>query len=80
MSICCGGGSGFAIMEKGDFLKFRMETYGKLKAEQIKASGASIVALACSNCKGQFREIINYYKLPVRFAGISELIANALVR
>ncbi|MCG0277718.1 MAG: (Fe-S)-binding protein [Thermanaeromonas sp.] len=80
MSYCCGGGSGFAIMTKGDFLKFRMETYGKIKAEQLKATGASIVALACSNCKGQFREIINYYKLPLRFAGISELVANALVR
>ncbi|QGP90732.1 putative iron-sulfur-binding oxidoreductase FadF [Neomoorella glycerini] len=80
MSICCGGGSGFAIMEKGDFRKFRMETYGKIKAEQLQASGASIIALACSNCKGQFREIINYYQLPVRFAGVSELVANALVR
>ncbi|SMB98692.1 Fe-S oxidoreductase [Thermanaeromonas toyohensis ToBE] len=80
MSYCCGGGSGFAIMTKGNFLKFRMETYGKIKAEQLKATGASIVALACSNCKGQFRDLINYYKLPVRFAGISELVANALVR
>ena len=80
MSICCGGGSGFAIMEKGDFRKFRMETYGKLKAEQLNATGASILALACSNCKGQFREIINYYKLPVQFMGVSELVANALVR
>jgi len=80
MSYCCGGGSGFAIMTKGDFLKFRMETYGKIKAEQLKATGASVVALACSNCKGQFREIINYYRLPLRFAGISELVANALVR
>lgn len=79
MSICCGGGSGFAIMSKGNFLKFRLETYGKIKAEQLQKSGAEIVALACSNCKGQFREIINYYRLPVRFAGISELVANALV-
>lgn len=80
MSYCCGGGSGFAIMSKGDFLRFRMETYGKIKARQLKEVGAEAVALACSNCKGQFREIINYYQLPVRFAGISELLANALVR
>ncbi|MCL4423953.1 MAG: (Fe-S)-binding protein [Firmicutes bacterium] len=79
MSLCCGGGSGFAIMAKGDFLKFRMETYGQLKAQQLTDAGAQVVALACSNCKGQFREIINYYKLPLRFAGVSELLANALV-
>ncbi|KKM09751.1 reductase [Clostridiales bacterium PH28_bin88] len=78
MSLCCGGGSGFAIMTKGDFLKFRMEAYGRLKAEQVKETGAEVVALACSNCKGQFRDLINYFKLPVRFAGISELVANAL--
>ncbi len=80
LSYCCGGGSGFAIMSKGDFLKFRMETYGKIKEEQIRQTGAGVVALACSNCKGQFRDIINYYHLPVRIAGISELVANALVR
>jgi len=79
MSLCCGGGSGFAIMAKGDFLKFRMETYGKLKAQQLLDVGADVVALACSNCKGQFREIINYYRLPVRFAGVSEVLAKALV-
>jgi len=80
MSYCCGGGSGFAIMEKGDFKKFRMEHYGKVKARQIEDTGAQVVALACSNCKGQFRDIINYFNLPVRYAGISELVANALVR
>ena len=80
MNLCCGGGSGFAIMEKGNFLEFRMETYGKLKAEQLKATGASIVACACSNCKAQFREIIRYHRLPMRYAGVSELVANALVR
>ncbi len=80
MSYCCGGGSGFAIMEKGDFKKFRMEYYGKVKAAQIKDNGAQVVALACSNCKGQFRDIINHFNLPVRYAGISELVANALVR
>lgn len=80
MSFCCGGGSGFAIMTKDNFLQFRMETYGKIKAEQLTKSGAEVVALACSNCKAQFREIINYYQLPMRFAGISELAANALIR
>ncbi|AEA47693.1 (Fe-S)-binding protein [Archaeoglobus veneficus] len=79
MSYCCGGGSGFAIMNKDDFLKFRMETYGKIKAEQIKATGAKIVATICANCKGQLREVINYYNLPVKFMGVSELVANALV-
>jgi Fe-S oxidoreductase len=78
-NYCCGGGSGFAIMAKDDFLKFRMETYGKVKVEQLKQTGAKIVATICSNCKAQFRELINYWKLDMRFSGVSELVANALV-
>ena len=78
-NYCCGGGSGFAIMAKDDFLKFRMETFGRVKVEQLKRTGAKIVATICSNCKAQFRELINYYNLDMRFSGVSELVANALV-
>lgn len=79
MSICCGGGGGLALMSKDDFLKFKMGTYGKMKSEQLIKSEAKTVALACSNCKAQFRDIINYYHLDIEFKGISEIIANALV-
>ncbi len=79
MSVCCGGGGGFAIMHKDDFMTFRMETYGKIKADQIRETEAEILALACSNCKGQFREIINWHDLDVEWKGIAELVANALV-
>lgn len=78
-NYCCGGGGGFAIMAKDDFLKFRMETYGKMKVQQLKQTGAKIIATICSNCKAQFREMINYYNLDMRFSGVSELVANALV-
>jgi Fe-S oxidoreductase len=78
-NYCCGGGGGFAIMSKYNFLQFRMETYGKIKAKQLRDTGAKIVATICSNCKAQFREMINYYNLDMRFSGVSELVANALV-
>lgn len=82
LNHCCGGGSGFAIMDKDNFYDFRMETYGKIKAEQVRNANAKVVATACANCKGQWREIINYHKLNeegVRFSGLSELVANAIV-
>lgn len=47
--------------------------------EQLKQTGAKIVATICSNCKAQFRELINYWRLDMTFSGISELVANALV-
>lgn len=79
---CCGGGSGFAIFHKDNFYDFRMQTYGKIKADQVRETGAKVVATICANCKGQWREILKYHKLTdegVRFQGLSELVANALV-
>lgn len=78
-NYCCGGGGGFAIMAKDNFLKYRMEVYGKIKMNQIKETKADVVATICSNCKAQLRELINYYKLDSSFSGVSELVANALV-
>lgn len=79
LSICCGGGGGFANIHKSDFLKFRVNTYGKLKLEQVMKTGVSKVALACANCKAQFRDLINFHKLDMEFVGITELVANALL-
>jgi Fe-S oxidoreductase len=82
LNYCCGGGSGFAIMSKYNFLDFRMKVAGKMKVDQIKATDAKKVVSVCSNCKAQLRELIQYYgldKQDVAFSGLHELVANALV-
>jgi len=48
---CCGGGGGLSAMD--DIIDFRMEISGKKKMEQIRETGATYVATACSNCKRQ---------------------------
>jgi len=81
LNYCCGGGSGFAIMSGPGFLPFRMNVAGKMKVDQIKATGAKKVVSVCSNCKAQLRELIQHYGLDkqgVTFSGLHELVANAL--
>ena len=81
LNYCCGGGSGFAIMSGPKFIDFRMKIAGKMKVEQIKATGAKKVISVCSNCKAQLRELIQYYGLDkegVTASGLHELVANAV--
>ncbi len=75
-NYCCGGGGGIVIAE--DLEEFRLQVPGKVKADQIKASGAEIVCAPCANCKKMLREVVDYYKLPVSVVGIHDLMANAL--
>ena len=75
-NYCCGGGGGLVSLD--ETLEFRMEISGKAKAEQIKASGAQIVASPCANCKKQLRELVNHHKLPIQIVGVHDLILRAI--
>jgi len=82
LNYCCGGGAGFALMSGDKFLDFRMKIAGKMKIDQVKATEARKVVSACSNCKAQLRELLQYYGLDrqgVTHSGVHELVANALV-
>lgn len=52
---------------------------GKLKAQQIRATGAKLVITPCHNCLEQLREINRHYQLGVEVKGLSELVAEALI-
>ncbi len=75
-NYCCGGGSGIVSLD--EVHDYRMKIAGKLKAEQIRATGASIVVSPCANCKKQLREIVEFYKLPVQVVGLHDLILKAI--
>ena len=75
-NYCCGGGGGLVSLDETH--DFRMEVVGKTKAEQIEATGATIVATPCANCKKQLREIVAYYKLPVQIVGVHDLVLRAI--
>jgi Fe-S oxidoreductase len=76
-NYCCGGGGGLA--STGDFGQLRL-TAGKKKVEQIRRTGAKIVATNCFNCMTQIRDLSKAYDLGVEVKSIVELTAEALVR
>lgn len=89
-NYCCGGGSGFAIMSGNNFPDWRFHVSGRKKLEQIlnafhdcmDPSIPKYICAPCSNCKGQFRDLISYYRLwenhRMFYGGLAELIVNAM--
>ena len=57
-NYCCGGGGGF--LQSG--FKEQRLAYGKLKDEQIKATGAGYCIAGCHNCHAQIHELSEHYK------------------
>jgi Fe-S oxidoreductase len=75
-NFCCGGGGGMLSMsEYGE----RRIASGGTKAEQIRETGAKIVATPCHNCADQLLELSKKYKLGVEIQAVVELVYNALV-
>ncbi len=75
-SYCCGGGSGLVAVP--EWKDIRMQA-GKLKADQIRQTGAKTVVTSCDNCRFQIGELSQYYDLGVEVTSVSELTAKALV-
>ncbi len=90
-NYCCGGGSGFAIMSGHNFADWRFHVSGRKKLQQIltefqdclEPSVPKYLCAPCSNCKGQFRDMLAYYDLweknKILYGGLVELIVNAMV-
>jgi Fe-S oxidoreductase len=89
-NYCCGGGSGFAIMSPHNFPDWRFQVAGRKKMEQILNAFADCLdpsipkylCAPCSNCKGQFRDMLAYYGLwekhRILYGGVVELVVNAM--
>ncbi|MBA3061078.1 MAG: (Fe-S)-binding protein, partial [Nitrospirae bacterium] len=90
-NYCCGGGSGFAIMNSLNFPQFRKKLTERMKVKQILEVFKDVldpkekkyVIAACSNCKGALRDAIGHYGLwekhNILYGGLVELIVNAMV-
>ncbi|MBC8489657.1 MAG: (Fe-S)-binding protein [Bacteroidetes bacterium] len=75
-NFCCGGGGGQLAMS--EYAERRIKS-GKIKADQIRKTGAKIVATPCHNCIDQLMELNKEYQLGVEIKTIGELVADALV-
>jgi Fe-S oxidoreductase len=90
-NYCCGGGSGFAIMQSNNFPNWRFTIPGRKKfaqilnaftKEELDPEKNKYVCAPCSNCKGQIRDILTYYdaweKCHIQYGGLVELIVNCM--
>ena len=75
-NYCCGGGGGLVSMDETH--QWRMQVAGRVKADQIRATGAEIVVAPCANCKKQLKELVDYYELPCRVVGLHDLVLRAI--
>jgi Fe-S oxidoreductase len=75
-NYCCGGGGG--MLAASEYAARRIAT-GKLKAEQIRRTGAKVVVTPCHNCIDQLLELNKHYELGVEIRTLAEVAADALV-
>lgn len=70
-NFCCNAGGGLASLSNWASHKAK---YNKVKAEQIKATGAKYVITPCHNCSTGIKDVIKYWKLPVKNIFFDEIL------
>lgn len=72
---CCGGGGG--LVAQTELEEFRAQT-GRVKAEQIRATGAKVAATPCENCRLQLHLLNERYGLGIEVVAVTDLLVRAV--
>jgi Fe-S oxidoreductase len=75
-NYCCTGGGG--AMSMTEYAPRRLKS-AKIKADQLRATGAKIVVTSCHNCVDGLFDLIRFYKLDMQVKQLVNLVASALV-
>lgn len=75
-NFCCNAGGG--VINCGPPWTKKRVISNRVKAEQIKATGAPIVISPCHNCHSGLEDIIKYYKLGVHVKYFSEIFMETM--
>ena len=75
-NYCCSGGGG--AMSMSEYTPLRLKA-GKVKADQLKTTGAKTVVTTCHNCVDALTDVIRHYKLGMKVAQMVNLVSSALV-
>jgi len=73
-NYCCGGGGG--SLQSG-FVEYR-RSYGKLKLEQILATGADYCITPCHNCHSQIHDLAEHFQANFHSVHLWTLICLSL--
>jgi Fe-S oxidoreductase len=76
-NICCGGGGGTVSID--EIRPYRTSVGGKLKAEQIRATGAKYCVAPCANCKKQLRELMEDQGVDCEIVGLHDLLYKVII-
>ena len=75
-NYCCGAGGGAWAMPYSDERIY----YGRVKAKQIRDTGAKLVIAPCHNCRDQImKSLTKEYGLDIETKYIWELVADSLI-
>lgn len=75
-NYCCGAGGGAWAMPYAAERVY----YGRIKARQIRETGAELVVTPCHNCRDQIMKSLNKeYDLGIEVKYLWELVADSLV-
>ncbi len=75
-SVCCGGGGGVIAVKAADEVRYAAF---ELKIDQVNAVGAKTVTMTCSNCRLQYTDSVEHFKLDWKITGMAQMVADALV-
>ncbi|WP_022664182.1 electron transfer complex ferredoxin TmcB [Desulfospira joergensenii] len=75
-NYCCGAGGG--VVNCGPPYKTERMVNNRVKAEQLKATGAEILIAPCHNCHSGLEDIIHYYKLGMEVKFLGDIIYETM--
>ncbi len=75
-NICCGGGGGTVSID--EIRSYRTTVGGRMKAEQLRATGAKYCVAPCANCKKQLRELVEDQNVDCEIVGLHDLLYKAI--
>ncbi len=75
-NYCCGAGGG--VINCGPIYKEKRMKFMKVKADQLRATGAELVITPCHNCHSGLHDIISYYDLSMEVSFLTHLIYECM--
>ena len=72
---CCGGGGGIVAID--EFRDMRLKS-GAKKVEQIRETGATVLACPCENCRLQIGELNDEHELGLTVLPVMDLVVAAM--
>jgi CheY-like chemotaxis protein len=75
-NYCCTGGGG--AMSMSEYTNQRLKS-AKIKADQLRETGAKYVVTSCHNCVDGLTDLIRHYKLDMKVTQLVNLVSEALI-